>query len=249
LISEIEKIEAFRYLKPKRKEGFLKIISSTAFPTAIAKGFPPKVLPCVPGVIPIDTFFVTKHAPSGNPPPIPLAIGTISGTIPDFSNAKKSPVHPIPHWTSSKIKRRFFSLKKNINPISISTIKTKSLREVGLSRQKILYINNISEFFIQNKKFIKNINKFSEVETREKLISIKGVGEWTTDMFLIFGLGKSNIFPKGDLGFLKAISINYKKNLPLTNNYLNLLFNKWTPYNTLATWYLWRSLDPIPISY
>ena len=150
---------------------------------------------------------------------------------------------------ANSIKKRFFSLKKNINPISISTIKTKSLREVGLSRQKILYINNISEFFIQNKKFIKNINKFSEVETREKLISIKGVGEWTTDMFLIFGLGKSNIFPKGDLGFLKAISINYKKNLPLTNNYLNLLFNKWTPYNTLATWYLWRSLDPIPISY
>ena len=150
---------------------------------------------------------------------------------------------------ANSIKRRFFSLKKNINPISISTIKTKSLREVGLSRQKILYINNISEFFIQNKKFIKNINKFSEVETREKLISIKGVGEWTTDMFLIFGLGKLNIFPKGDLGFLKAISINYKKNLPLTNNYLNLLFNKWTPYNTLATWYLWRSLDPIPISY
>ena len=150
---------------------------------------------------------------------------------------------------ANSIKRRFFSLKKNINPISISTIKTKSLRDVGLSRQKILYINNISEFFIQNKKFIKNINKFSEVETREKLISIKGVGEWTTDMFLIFGLGKSNIFPKGDLGFLKAISINYKKNLPLTNNYLNLLFNKWTPYNTLATWYLWRSLDPIPISY
>ena len=150
---------------------------------------------------------------------------------------------------ANSIKRRFFSLKKNINPISISTIKTKSLREVGLSRQKILYINNISEFFIQNKKFIKNINKFSEVKTREKLISIKGVGEWTTDMFLIFGLGKSNIFPKGDLGFLKAISINYKKNLPLTNNYLNLLFNKWTPYNTLATWYLWRSLDPIPISY
>ena len=150
---------------------------------------------------------------------------------------------------ANSIKRRFFSLKKNINPISISTIKTKSLREVGLSRQKILYINNISEFFIQNKKFIKNINKFSEVETREKLISIKGVGEWTIDMFLIFGLGKSNIFPKGDLGFLKAISINYKKNLPLTNNYLNLLFNKWSPYNTLATWYLWRSLDPIPISY
>ena len=150
---------------------------------------------------------------------------------------------------ANSIKRKFFSLKKNINPISIFTIKTKSLREVGLSRQKILYINNISEFFIQNKKFIKNINKFSEVKTREKLISIKGVGEWTVDMFLIFGLGKLNVFPMGDLGFLKAISIAYKKKLPHTEKYLELLHNKWTPYNTVATWYLWRSLDPLPINY
>jgi len=73
---------------------------------------------------------------------------------------------------ANSIKRRFFSLKKNINPISISTIKTKSLREVGLSRQKILYINNISEFFIQNKKFIKNINKFSEEEQRNVIKKI-----------------------------------------------------------------------------
>ena len=150
---------------------------------------------------------------------------------------------------ANSIKIKFFSLKKNINPISISTINKKSLRGVGLSKQKILYINNISKFFILNKKFIMNIKKFNEVEIREKLISIKGVGEWTADMFLIFGLGKSNIFPKGDLGFLKAISINYNKKLPLTNKYLNLLFKKWSPYNTLATWYLWRSLDPLPISY
>ena len=67
-------------------------MSSTALPTAIASGFPPNVLPCVPGVMPVETFFVTKHAPNGKPPPIPLAIGTISGVMPDFSNAKKLPV-------------------------------------------------------------------------------------------------------------------------------------------------------------
>ena len=68
-------------------------------------------------------------------------------------------------------------------------------------------------------------------------------------MFLIFGLGKSNIFPKGDLGFLKAISISYKKKLPIEEKELNKLFKNWSPYNTVATWYLWRSLDPIPITY
>ena len=150
---------------------------------------------------------------------------------------------------ASSIKKRFFSLKKNINPINFSTIKKKSLQKVGLSKQKISYINNLSIFFIQNKKFIKNINNYKEIEIKEKLISIKGIGEWTVDMFLMFGLGKINVFPKRDLGFLKAISIAYNKKLPLTEKNLNLLYNKWTPYNTIATWYLWRSLDPLPVNY
>ena len=150
---------------------------------------------------------------------------------------------------ANSIKRRFFLLKKNINPINIFNIKTKSLREVGLSKQKISYINNIAKFFVQNKKFIWNINNYNEIEIKEKLISIKGVGEWTADMFLIFGLGKLNVFPRGDLGFLKAISIAYKKKLPLNEKNLNLLYNKWAPYNTIATWYLWRSLDPLPVNY
>ena len=150
---------------------------------------------------------------------------------------------------ASSIKRRFFSLKKNINPINIFSIKTKYLREVGLSKQKISYINNIAKFFVQNKKFIRNINNYNEIKIKEKLISIKGVGEWTVDMFLIFGLGKLNVFPRGDLGFLKAISKAYNKKLPLTEKNLNLLYNKWAPYNTIATWYLWRSLDPLPVNY
>ncbi len=118
-----------------------------------------------------------------------------------------------------------------------------------MSKQKISYINNIAKFFVKNKKFIKNINVCNQIEIKEKLISIKGVGEWTTDMFLIFGLGNSDVFPRGDLGFLKAISINYKKKLPLTDKFLNSLYNRWSPYNSIATWYLWRSLDPIPVSY
>jgi len=150
---------------------------------------------------------------------------------------------------ASSIKKRFFLLHKNITPINIIKIKNQSFKKVGLSKQKILYIKNISVFFLENKKFIKNINKYNEVEIKNKLILIKGIGNWTVDMFLIFGLGKSDIFPKGDLGFLKAISISYKKKLPISEKNLNKLYNKWTPYNTVATWYLWRSLDPLPVSY
>ena len=112
-----------------------------------------------------------------------------------------------------------------------------------------MYIKNLSIFFIKNKIFINNINNLSEDEIREKMILIKGVGNWTIDMFLIFGLGKLNVFPKKDLGLLKAISINYKKKFPISDKNLNIFYNKWKPYNTIATWYLWRSLDPLPISY
>ena len=88
-----------------------------------------------------------------------------------------------------------------------------------------------------------------EQEIRNKLIEIKGIGNWTVDMFLLFTHGSSNIFPSGDLGFLKAISKHYKKNLPLNDKFLITLFKRWSPYSSMATWYLWRSLDPIPVSY
>ena len=150
---------------------------------------------------------------------------------------------------ATSIKKRFFSLNKNINPKNVMQINTKSFSKVGLSKQKISYIKNIANFFLENKGFLKNINNYSEIEIEKKLIEIKGIGPWTINMFFIFGLGKSDIFPKGDLGFLKAISISYKKKIPISENQLKKLHNKWTPYNTIATWYLWRSLDPLPISY
>tara|TARA_B110000116_G_C16765575_1_gene550655 strand:+ start:486 stop:1103 length:618 start_codon:yes stop_codon:yes gene_type:complete len=150
---------------------------------------------------------------------------------------------------ASSIKKRFFKLNRTIIPKNVIILKDSSLRECGLSRQKILYIKNISNFFITNKIFFKNIKKYNEIEIKEKLISIKGVGNWTADMFLLFSYGSSDIFPQGDLGFVKAISKLYGKELPLNEDYLKKLQKKWSPYNSIATWYLWRSLDPIPVSY
>ncbi len=150
---------------------------------------------------------------------------------------------------ADSMKTKFFKLKRNITPQTVSKLSTIDLRKCGLSRQKILYIRNISNFFLQKKKFIKNINKSSEEEIYNNLIEIKGVGNWTIHMFLMFSYGSSNIFPTGDLGFLKAISKLYKVQLPISERKLKLLYKKWSPYSSQATWYLWRSLDPIPVNY
>ena len=150
---------------------------------------------------------------------------------------------------ADSMKTKFFKLKRSITPQTVSKLRTTDLRKCGLSRQKILYIRNISKFFLQNKKFIKNINKTSEEEIYNNLIEIKGVGNWTIHMFLMFSYGSSNIFPTGDLGFLKAISKLYKVQLPISEKKLKLLYKKWSPYSSQATWYLWRSLDPIPVNY
>ena len=150
---------------------------------------------------------------------------------------------------ADSMKTNFFKLKRNLTPRTVSKLRTADLRKCGLSRQKILYIRNISKFFLQNKSFIKNINKSSEEEIYNNLIEIKGVGNWTIHMFLMFSYGSSNIFPIGDLGFLKAISKLYKVQLPISERKLKLLYKKWSPYSSQATWYLWRSLDPIPVNY
>ena len=150
---------------------------------------------------------------------------------------------------ANSMKKKLFALKKNITPRTIKNIKKIDFKKCGLSKQKILYINNIANFFLENKKFINEINKADDLYIRENLIQIKGIGNWTVDMFLIFTHGSSNIFPTGDLGFIKAISKHYKKDLPLDDKFLSSLFKRWSPYSSVATWYLWRSLDPIPVSY
>ncbi|HIC41942.1 MAG TPA: DNA-3-methyladenine glycosylase 2 family protein, partial [Pelagibacterales bacterium] len=90
---------------------------------------------------------------------------------------------------ASSVRKKFFTLSRNITPNNVLKIKDTSMKKCGLSRQKTLYIKNISHFFIYKKNFIKNITSFSEIEIINNLISIKGVGQWTAHMFLIFSIG------------------------------------------------------------
>lgn len=144
---------------------------------------------------------------------------------------------------------KFEKIIKKIKPVNLIKLSNAKLAYIGLSRQKILYLKIIAKEFLNKTLDIKNLQKMSDDEAIKNLVRIKGIGIWTAQMFLIFNLNRPNIFPFSDIGLIKAISNNYKKKYPLKKNELDYFKNKWHPYSTVATWYMWRSIDPVPVAY
>ena len=138
---------------------------------------------------------------------------------------------------------------KKITPFNMKKIHSASLKSVGLSRQKVKYLKNLSDAFIENKIKIKLWDKMNDEEIIQDLIQIKGIGRWTAEMFLIFNLCRADIFPLDDIGMIKGVCKIYKLKYPINRKDLIKIGNKWKPYRSVATWYLWRSLDPIPVEY
>ena len=138
---------------------------------------------------------------------------------------------------------------KKIDPSNILKVKINEIKKCGFSKQKANYIFNLANFFKKNKNIENKWEKVEDEEVIDDLIKIKGIGRWTAEMFLIFYLLRPNIFPSADIGLLKAISINYNLKYPLKEPEINKFKRKWSPWSTVATWFLWRSLDPIPVKY
>ena len=138
---------------------------------------------------------------------------------------------------------------KKVTPPNIKKIHSNSLKSVGLSRQKVKYLKNLSDAFIKNKIKIQLWSKMNDEEIIQDLVQIKGIGRWTAEMFLIFNLCRADIFPIDDIGMIKGLCKTYNLDYPLNKNKILKVGNKWKPYRSIATWYLWRSLDPIPVEY
>ena len=138
---------------------------------------------------------------------------------------------------------------ENMTPSQIYKAHTNSLKSTGLSRQKVLYLKNLSIAFINKKLSVNSWNMMSDEEIIQELTKIKGIGRWTAEMFLIFNLCRADIFPLDDIGMIKGVCQIYKIKYPIEREKLIKIGNKWKPYRSVATWYLWRSLDPIPVEY
>ena len=139
--------------------------------------------------------------------------------------------------------------KGKINPKMVKKISTQKLKKCGLSRQKVRGIKELSLRFLDksfNPDLIKNM---SNEEAIIYLSSLRQIGRWSAEMILIFTFNRENIWPIQDIGLLKAISNNYKKKYLPPKNFVEKLKKKFSPYCTVATWYLWRSIDDEPIQY
>ena len=133
---------------------------------------------------------------------------------------------------------------RNVNKLSFQTLK-----KCGLSRQKVGGIKDLAKKIITKEFKPQMIKKMSDEEAIEYLSNLKQIGRWSAEMILLFTFNRSNIWPMQDIGLLRAISNNYKKKYFPPKTFLSKLYKKFTPYCSVATWYLWRSIDDEPIQY
>ena len=144
---------------------------------------------------------------------------------------------------------RFEKKVKKIKPYDVKSTHHMKLKSCGLSRQKITYLKSLSAAFINKEIQPNNWKTLENEKIIQELIQIKGIGRWTAEMFLIFNLCRQDIFPVDDLGLIKGICNCYNIKYPITKERAIRMSKKWKPYRSVATWYFWRSLDPIPVEY
>jgi len=138
---------------------------------------------------------------------------------------------------------------KVMTPEIIANTDSVILRGCGLSTRKVLYLHALANHFLENKKLIKRWPAMTDQEIIAELTSIHGIGRWTAEMFLIFGLGRPDVFPLADLGLLKGIYRHYNKGEKLPLAEVIAIGERWQPFRSAGTWYMWRALDPVPVAY
>jgi DNA-3-methyladenine glycosylase II len=147
----------------------------------------------------------------------------------------------------------FFKFKKKcknkINAKNVSNLKFSQLKSCGLSKQKVKGIQSLAKQTLNKTFNPKLISKMSDEEAILYLSELRQIGRWSAEMILLFTYNRPNIWPLQDVGLLRAISKNYKKEYLPPEKFLRLLNKRFSPYCSVATWYLWRSIDPEPIQY
>jgi DNA-3-methyladenine glycosylase II len=144
--------------------------------------------------------------------------------------------------------QRFLELCPKCTPAQVLKA-GEGLSTCGLSKRKVEYIVDLAEHFKAKRL---HVDKWTEMEDEDviaELVQIRGIGRWTAEMFLIFNLRRPNILPLDDVGLLKGISVNYFSGEPVSRSDAREVAANWEPWCTVATWYLWRSLDPVPVEY
>ena len=134
-------------------------------------------------------------------------------------------------------------------PAQVQALPVPRMREAGLSGRKCEYLLDLAHHFSGGKVHVGQWQVMDDEAIINELIAIRGIGRWTAEMFLIFHLMRPDVMPLDDLGLLKGISLNYFSGEPVSRAEARELGEGWAPFRSVATWYIWRSLDPLPVEY
>ncbi|HEY2816918.1 MAG TPA: DNA-3-methyladenine glycosylase [Casimicrobiaceae bacterium] len=136
-----------------------------------------------------------------------------------------------------------------LDPLRVSRTQRRTLRRVGLSERKADYIRDLARHFVSGTLDPATWPALDDEALIAALTDVKGIGRWTAEMFLMFHELRADVLPVGDIGLQKAIGIHYLEGVRPTIEAMRELAIGWQPYRSVATWYLWRSLDPLPVEY
>jgi DNA-3-methyladenine glycosylase II len=144
---------------------------------------------------------------------------------------------------------RFALLPKGMTPANVLRLKVDDMRAAGLSARKVEYLVDLALHFDDQRLRVDAWGGLDDEEIIDELVAIRGIGRWTAEMFLIFHLMRPNVLPLDDVGLINGISRNYFSGELVSRSEAREVAAAWAPYCSVATWYIWRSLDPAPVAY
>jgi DNA-3-methyladenine glycosylase II len=144
---------------------------------------------------------------------------------------------------------RWLALAPKLQPATVLALDVASQRAAGLSARKVDYLRDLAEHFNAGSVHVRQWAQMDDEAIIEELVAIRGIGRWTAEMFLIFHLMRPNVMPLDDVGLLKGIGLNYFSGEPVSRAEAREVGDAWAPYRSVAVWYIWRSLDPLPVDY
>ncbi|WP_119156896.1 DNA-3-methyladenine glycosylase family protein [Caldimonas tepidiphila] len=136
-----------------------------------------------------------------------------------------------------------------IAPAALLALAPETMRAAGLSARKVEYLLDLASHFESGAVHVRSWKSMDDEAIIDELVAIRGIGRWTAEMFLIFHLMRPNVLPLDDVGLLKGISQNYFSGEPVSRAEAREVGEAWAPFRSVATWYIWRSLDPLPVEY
>jgi len=146
---------------------------------------------------------------------------------------------------AQSIWNRFEACAVKVTPANVVALEDAALRACGFSGSKAAYVKDLAMRFHTGELRPRRWTRMADEKVIEDLVQVKGIGRWSAEMFLLFFMMRPNIFPVGDLGLRRAMERNYNAGEPLTLDEIRRIGAPWQPWSTVATWYMWRSLDEV----